>query len=69
MDKGSLFHFIFISIPDLYNILRKIRYSIVYKRIKIATLLMILGITTCYAQYDPSFSHYLIWNLLSILVR
>ena len=34
------------------------RYLFVLKRIKIGILLMILGVTTCYAQYDPSFSHY-----------
>ena len=29
-----------------------------FKRLDIAIIWMILGVTTCYAQYDPSFSHY-----------
>ena len=38
--------------------LKNIRSILVFKRIQILTMFVLLGITACYAQYDPSFSHY-----------
>lgn len=52
-----LLRVIFFIVTDTILLL-KLRYSFVYKRIKIMALFVMLGTTACYAQYDPSFSHY-----------
>lgn len=48
IDLGSLFHTIISYL---------LRYIFVFRRFTIS-LLLLLGVTCCYAQYDPSFAHY-----------